>query len=123
MSEKVLHPSVQQFKKFVDANPNVKSQIRKNHNLIQSYYEKWMILGEEDSFWKSLSKAKSQTNSNKKDWMKQFGELMQDVNWEDVSKHIDDLDGAIGQILQLISNMQREKEKKTRQETIGYPYY
>ncbi|UOR12946.1 YlbD family protein [Halobacillus amylolyticus] len=123
MSEKVLHPSVQQFKNFVDANPNVKSQIRKNHNLIQSYYEKWMILGEEDSFWKSLPKAKSQTNSNKKDWMKQFGDLMQDVNWEDVSKHIDDLDGAIGQIQQLITTVQRENQKKTRQETMGYPYY
>ncbi|WP_163530368.1 spore coat protein YlbD [Halobacillus ihumii] len=123
MSEKILHPSVQQFKDFVDANPNVKSQLRKNHKLIQSYYEKWMILGEDDPFWTSLPKTKAKNDGNKKDWMKQFGDLMQDVNWEDVSKHIDELNGAIGQIQQLITNIQQENKQNSRQETIGYPYY
>ncbi|UOQ43157.1 YlbD family protein [Halobacillus salinarum] len=121
MSTDGLHPSVKKFKEFVNDHPNVKEQLRKNHDNIQSYYEKWMILGEDDPFWESLPKAKKGTQTNKKDWMKQLGELMKDVKWEDVSRQIDELNGAIGQIQQLITTVQKENKKKDRQ--IEYPYY
>ncbi|MFQ3545867.1 spore coat protein YlbD [Halobacillus rhizosphaerae] len=121
MNTDALHPSVKKFKEFVDDNPRVKEQLRKNHSYIQSYYEKWMILGEDDPFWDSLPKVRKGGQNNKKDWMKQLGELMQDVNWEEVSKHIEELNGAIGQIQQLITNVKQESNVKRRQ--IEYPYY
>ncbi|WP_173916583.1 spore coat protein YlbD [Halobacillus sp. Marseille-Q1614] len=132
MSEHILHPSVQKFKQFVDQNPKVKEQIRKDHTLMQKYYEQWMILGEDDSFWetgeaeesRSLQKEEGSSLS-KKEWMKQFGELMKEINWEDVSKHIDELNGAIDQIQQLITNMQRQNQKQNydRSHPMNYPYY
>ncbi|MGI8314003.1 spore coat protein YlbD [Halobacillus mangrovi] len=121
MSNKSLHPSVQRFKDFVDEHPAVKEQLRKNHKLIQTYYEKWMILGEDDPFWSSLPEVKKQTSTNKKDWIKQLGELMQDVDWEEVSKHIGELNGAIGQFQQLISNVKKDTGKNRKE--IEYPYY
>ncbi|MGP4062145.1 spore coat protein YlbD [Halobacillus litoralis] len=121
MSTNELHPSVQQFKAFVDKNPNVKGQLRKNHKLIQSYYEKWMILGEDDPFWTSLPAAKKETSTVKMEWIKQLGELMEDLNWEDVSRHIDELNGAIGQFQQLITNVKKDAGKN--QKEMEYPYY
>ncbi|MBA2174293.1 hypothetical protein H0266_05175 [Halobacillus locisalis] len=120
MSNQDLHPSVQRFKEFVDNKPKVKNQLRKNHKLIQSYYEKWMILGEDDPFWKSLPSVKKESQTNKMEWIKQLGVMMEDVNWEEVSRQIDELNGAIGQFQQLISDVKREKSTKHEME---YPYF
>lgn len=119
MSTNELHPSVQKFKDFVDRNPKVKGQLRKNHKLIQNYYEKYMILGEEDPFWDSLPSAKKESSTAKMDWIKQLGALMEDINWEEVSRQIDELNGAIGQFQQLITNARKDSGKKEME----YPYY
>ncbi|MFC7321446.1 spore coat protein YlbD [Halobacillus campisalis] len=121
MSGHNLHPSVQKFKAFVKQHPHIKDHLRKNHGLIQSYYEKWMILGEDDPFWDTLPDVKNEGKMSKKEWMKQFGVLLQEIDWEDVSKHIDDLNGAIGQIQQIISNVQQDKQE--RRPPVEYPYY
>ncbi|WP_082234284.1 spore coat protein YlbD [Halobacillus massiliensis] len=135
MSEHVLHPNVQKFKRFVDRHPEVKDQLRKDHTLMQNYYEKWMILGEEDPFWENIAESASNEKSeesslSKKEWMRQFGDLMKEIKWEDVSKHIDELNGAIDQIQQLISNMQTQRQGQKpnqnphdRRRPMEYPYY
>ena len=119
MSTNELHPSVQKFKAFVDSHPKVKGQLRKDHKLIQSYYEKYMILGEKDPFWDSLPSAKKESSSAKMDWIKQLGVLMEDVNWEEVSRQIDELNGAIGQFQQLITDVKKGSGNKEME----YPYY
>lgn len=121
MSTNSLHPSVQRFKDFVDDHPKVKEQLRKNHKLIQSYYEKWILLGENDPFWDSLPAVKKEASHNKIDWFKQLGELMEDIDWKEVSRHIDELNGAIGQFQQLISNVKRDANKNRKE--IENPYY
>lgn len=120
MSMNDLHPSVQRFKAFVDQHPSVKEQLRKNHKLIQSYYEKWMILGEDDPFWDSLPSVKKESSPAKMDWIKQLGVLMEDINWEEVSRHIDELNGAIGQFQQLITNVKKDTGKHRKE--IEHPY-
>ncbi|MCA0969396.1 YlbD family protein [Halobacillus litoralis] len=119
MSKQDLHPSVQRFKQFVHDHPRVKNQLRKNHKLIQSYYEKWMILGEEDSFWSSLPPAKEEEQANKMEWIKQLGVLVEDINWEEVSRQMDELGGAIGQFQQIISDVKKDRPKPQ----VEYPYY
>ncbi|MFZ0370102.1 MAG: spore coat protein YlbD [Halobacillus sp.] len=121
MSTNELHPNVQRFKEFVDDHPRVKEQIRKNHKLIQSYYEKWMILGAEDPFWESLPAVKNSTSSNKKDWFKQLGALMEDLDWEEVSRHMEELNGALGQFQQFLSKAKKDSNKDRRE--LEYPYY
>ncbi|WP_226578419.1 YlbD family protein [Halobacillus litoralis] len=121
MSTNELHPSVQQFKAFVDQHPKVKGQLRKNHKLIQSYYEKFMILGEDDPFWDSLPSPKQESPAKKMDWLKQLGVLMEDINWEEVSRQIDELNGAIGQFQQLITNARKDTDQTKKE--MEYPYY
>ncbi|TGB05032.1 spore coat protein YlbD [Halobacillus salinus] len=119
MNKKDLHPSVQRFKEFVDQNPRVKNQLRKNHKLIQKYYEKWMILGEDDSFWSSLPPEKKEYQANKMEWIKQLGVLVEDIDWEEVSRQIEELGGAIGQFQQIISDAKQDRQKPKME----YPYY
>lgn len=121
MSRNDLHPSVQRFKDFVNDHPKVKEQLRKNHHLIQKYYEKWMILGEEDPYWKQLPDIKKGNQTNKKEWIKQLGTLMEEINWEDVSRQIDELNGAIGHFQQLISDVRKDTNKKSQE--VEYPYF
>lgn len=122
MSTGELHPSVQQFKAFVDQHPGVKNQLRKDHKLIQSYYEKFMILGEDDPFWESLPEAEKKIDTTKKmDWLKQLGVLMEDLNWEEVSKQIEELNGAIGQFQQFMTDVRKTRQKDEQE--FEYPYY
>ncbi|ELK45023.1 spore coat protein YlbD [Halobacillus sp. ACCC02827] len=121
MGTNELHPNVQQFKAFVDRKPAVKAQLRKNHGLIQNYYEKWLILGEKDPFWGSLPKVKNEPGQAKMDWIKQIGLLMEDINWEEVSRQIDELNGALGQFQQLITDVRSDSTQG--KEKMEYPYY
>ncbi len=46
-----LHPSVQQFKEFVNHHPKMVHEVRSGHKTWQQFYEEWYLLGEEDPIW------------------------------------------------------------------------
>ncbi|TKJ06257.1 cytoplasmic protein, partial [Bacillus cereus] len=40
-----LHPSVQQFKEFVNHHPKMVHEVRSGHKTWQQFYEEWYLLG------------------------------------------------------------------------------
>jgi len=53
-NEKKLHPSVIEFKHFINEHPGILKEIRKSGRSWQEYYEKWILLGEEDPYWQQF---------------------------------------------------------------------
>ncbi|WP_181348941.1 spore coat protein YlbD [Thalassobacillus sp. CUG 92003] len=128
MAEKQLHPTVMEFKQFVMKHPKLKAHIRKQHQSLQTYYEKWLLLGEDDSFWdefKGDSKEKTKDASSQKnsEWMKQFTKLLQDIDWKNVSKHVEDINGALNNFQNIINDMQQKKARQRFVQPPSYPYY
>lgn len=66
-----LHPSVQQFKEFVNHHPKMVHDVRSGQKTWQQFYEEWYLLGEEDPIWATYrpdgAPAFSSVKENKKE--------------------------------------------------------
>ena len=69
-NKRPLHPSVQQFKEFVNHHPKMVHEVRSGHKTWQQFYEEWYLLGEEDPIWATYrpdgAPAFSSVKENKK---------------------------------------------------------
>ncbi|WP_047981374.1 YlbD family protein [Ornithinibacillus contaminans] len=108
MSENKLHPSVQSFRTFINNHPKLRSEIRKNGRSWQEYYEKWALLGEEDSYWEKYrgESETEQKSENKADMLKQLMKYTENVDIDKVQKQVHQLSGAITTIQELIDQYQ-----------------
>lgn len=46
-----LHPSVSQFKEFVQKHPKMIKDVRQGNKTWQQLYQDWFLVGEEDEVW------------------------------------------------------------------------
>lgn len=111
MSNKKLHPSVQQFKEFVKNNPKIISDVRKGNATWQELFEEWYLLGEDDSRWDEYkeqgeSTASSQKGEGKKEWLPQIMGAIKNMDPNQLQGHITNLNHALGAIQGLISQFQ-----------------
>src|SRR5690606_26506434 len=61
--DKKLHPSVMNFKEFINKHPELRKELRKTGRSWQEYYEKWVLLGEDDAYWDQFkSNKENKTN-------------------------------------------------------------
>ncbi len=65
MSDK-LHPSVREFKDFLQRHPKLVEEVRRSGRGWQEYYEKWALLGEDDSMWEKY-RSKENSKAGKKE--------------------------------------------------------
>ncbi|MFD1018052.1 spore coat protein YlbD [Thalassobacillus hwangdonensis] len=120
MEEKSLHPDVRRFQQFVGSHPKLKQALRENKGSLQDWYEKWALLGEDDPFWDDYKREDAgddkkedldeSNDGSKKEWMNQFMHMVNTVNWDQVNGHIHQLNGAIGNIQNLVQQFQDMKK-------------
>ncbi|RKQ37375.1 spore coat protein YlbD [Oceanobacillus halophilus] len=135
MEEQKLDPTVASFKQFINNHPELRREIRKSGRSWQEYYEKWLLLGEDDPFWdqfKSTTKPTEKTTKSKKDT---DGEDSKDKNFElldqlikiteniDINKiqgQVSNLSKTIGTVQELVDQFQQSK--KETQNTQSQPF-
>lgn len=124
MSGKDLHPSVQQFKDFANKHPKLVKEVKDQGASWQPYYEKWVLLGEEDSFWdpyreeeavqfKNPEEKKEEESSegNNQEFMGQLMSMVDKVDLNKVQEHIHQLNGAVQNIQSLVGQFQDMKKQ------------
>lgn len=115
---KSLDPSVQDFKEFVQKHPELIREVRKKGESWQTYYEKWVLLGEEDPFWnryKGESEGKTNKQSTKEkptEFLNQIMGMVEQFDLNKVQGHLHNLDGAIGNIQTLVKQFQEMKQSQ-----------
>ncbi|MFP7494204.1 spore coat protein YlbD [Terribacillus saccharophilus] len=124
MSDTNLHPSIQAFRQFVQQHPELIREVRQKRTGWQPYYEKWVLLGEEDPSWQAYKangeqsdKAEKEPDSDEQEQEKgkeMFGKMMGMANQFDLQKlqgHIHQLNGALENVRQLIGQYQGAKQQ------------
>lgn len=131
MSDTNLHPSIQEFRQFVQQHPKLIQEVRQNRTGWQPYYEKWVLLGEEDPSWQAYkngqnanaeretaAEAESEAEQTEKEseetGKEMFNKVMGMANQLDLQKlqgHIHHLNGALENIKQLIGQYQGVKQQ------------
>lgn len=109
MTNKKLHPSVEQFKEFVKNNPKIVQEVRTGKSTWQELYEDWYLLGEEDQRWANFrqeGQAKSNTEEKKTDWMNHVMNSVKKMDPNQVQGYIHNLSQALSAVQGVISQFQ-----------------
>lgn len=109
--EDQLHPTVREFKKFINKRPKLIEEIRKNGRSWQEYYEKWVLLGEEDPMWKEFEETEEHKKNlgEKNKQTELFNQLIkyaEKIDLNKVEENINQLNEAIGTVQDLIGQFQ-----------------
>lgn len=128
MAQKPLHPSVQQFKDFVKANPEIIREVRKGKYSWQELYEDWYLLGEEDSRWQEFKghdkmeeSVSKKENSNSREWMSQIMNTVKKMDTNQLQEYISNLSQALGAIQGVISQFQGGNQVNNQQQNQQIP--
>ena len=123
-----LHPSVQQFKEFVNHHPKMVHDVRSGQKTWQQFYEEWYLLGEEDPIWATYrpdgAPAFSSVKENKKEKEKDnvMGQMLsffKKLDVEQMQHHLANVTSAIGSVQQVIQQFQgsrTQQEQSTSKE-------
>ena len=101
--------SIKQFRDFINRHPNLLEQVRREGESWQPYYEKWVLLGEEDPYWEqfkstnSLSPFDKDNDATPKELFNQLTELVDKINVKKVQKQVGELNNIITVVDQLLT--------------------
>ncbi|MEI5906045.1 spore coat protein YlbD [Bacillus spongiae] len=103
MEQKQLHPSVQEFKEFVQQHPNLVKEVRNGQSTWQELFEDWYLLGDDDPKWNSYKKEDTEKEDKKeekdsKGLFEQITGILQKMEPDQVQQHITNLSQALGAI-------------------------
>jgi len=109
MTNKKLHPSIEEFKEFVKSNPKIMKEARSGKVTLQEIYEDWYLLGPNDARWNGLleddgkAEEKTDTSSNKNQWVSSITDTLKNMDQNQLQGYIANLNQALGTIQGVIS--------------------
>ncbi|BAB06320.1 YlbD family protein [Halalkalibacterium halodurans] len=117
--ESRLHPSVAEFKKFVQEHPLLIREIKQSNRPLQEVYEEWMILGEDHEKWKAYKKQEevatdseveeqpAEKTGEKQESTGQLLQLVKNINMNELQGHLAQFSEVIGNVQKLIQSFQQ----------------
>lgn len=120
MLDREIHESVKAFKNFINKYPELRKELRKSGRPWQEYYEKWVLLGEEDDYWeqfkeKEISQEQHKNNKDESNF-ELLNQIMKVVNNLDINKiqgQVNNLSKTITTAQELIDQFQLSKKEST----------
>lgn len=121
-----LHPTVRQFREFINKHPKLRRELRKTGRSWQEYYEKWLLLGEEDAFWDDFKEERVNSEGNEEQKNELLGKMMNyfekmDIN--KVQKQVHQLSGTIATVQELLDQFQGDKKAKPQEERPPFGWF
>ncbi|UOE92960.1 YlbD family protein [Alkalihalobacillus sp. LMS39] len=139
-----LHPSVQEFKKFVKEHPLLVKEVKEGRKSWQDVYEEWTLLGPDHEDWASFKKGyskkeatsekvlqeeeqketskgaesdKEKENSNQLNIM----DLVKKININDLQHHITQFSGVLSNVQALMQTFQGQPNQQQGQQAQQQP--
>lgn len=106
-----------EFKQFVNKHPALLKDIRKSGRSWQEHYEKWVLLGEDDSHWDEYREEKEGTQDEqektKGKHSELFGQLIklsENIDIDKLQNQVHQLNNTITTVQELITQFQQTKK-------------
>jgi hypothetical protein len=118
MSGKKLHPSVLQFKEFLQKHPHLIKKVRNGETTWQTLYEDWYLLGEDDPKWKASSSEdrKKDTAAGKHQILQQLLSTFKNMDIDQIQLYIQNLSSAIETVQGILSQFQQNQGQEESSE-------
>jgi superfamily II DNA helicase RecQ len=128
MGNSSLDPKIQQFRDFINQHPKLRKEIRRTGRSWQEYYEKWMLLGEEDAYWNDYKEDEESRNSednekNKSEFLNQLMKYAENMDIDKVQKQVHQLSSTIATIQELIDQHQGAKKGSRHEESNPFGWF
>lgn len=127
MSNQKLHPSVEEFKKFITDHPNVLEEVRNGNATLQELYEDWYLLGEDDVRWENLlsEKETENTDATKSDWASSILESVKKMDPAQIQHYIGHISQALYTVQGVLAQFQTgdQKPSPTSKEKPNNPFF
>ncbi|UJL47830.1 YlbD family protein [Virgibacillus sp. NKC19-16] len=118
MSGDKLHPTVLEFKQFMNKHPVLLEEVRKNGRSWQEYYEKWVLLGEDDPFWGQYRNKDDKTDEKGEqkhaEIFRQLMKLTKNMDLDKVQEQVHQLNNTISMIQGGINQFQENKKSSDK---------
>ncbi|WP_018932790.1 spore coat protein YlbD [Gracilibacillus lacisalsi] len=112
------NPSVQQFKAFIHEHPLLIKEIKSGKMSLQEAYEQYVLLGEEDPAWEKYKATQDNNESedtSTNQLYQKFWKHIEKLDVNQVENHINDLNGAIDNIVTLIDQFKQFRNNQMGQ--------
>ncbi|MFY4773745.1 YlbD family protein [Metabacillus sp. RGM 3146] len=116
MSEKKLHPSVEEFKGFVKLHPKLIQEVRKGTKSWQGIYEDWYLLGDTDPSWKQYKDeeaAEGVTEEKKSDFMSKMLSSVKKMDANEMNQHLYNMSNTVSTIQGILEQFGFAKPTQT----------
>lgn len=128
--EEHLHPTVREFREFLARHPELVKEVRKTGRNWQEYYEKWLLLGEDDPYWLQYQEDKNKTEKESSNEETEQSELFdrllkmtEKIDMDKVQKQVEQLSGTITTIQEAIGQFQENKKTSTQSVNEKRPFH
>ncbi|HEY8436452.1 MAG TPA: spore coat protein YlbD [Haloplasmataceae bacterium] len=105
---------IEQFKSFVRRHPKLRQLVRSGEYTWQALYEEWVLLGEEDPFWKAYRQDEAdQVESGKGDgqeFIRQALNYVKRLNPDDITKYINNIQKVLS-LIQMLNGGKRHPDR------------
>lgn len=115
LSEGNLHPTVIEFKKFINSHPKLIVEIRRSGDSWQEYYEKWSLLGESDPTWEEFKTESLQAKKKHSDIYEQIIKLTDNIDLNKVQKQVHQFSNTINTIQAMLGEFIDRKPQAQKQ--------
>jgi hypothetical protein len=133
MNPENLHPSVENFKLFVQKNPRIVQEVRQGRKSWQELYEDWSIFGEEHQTWREINAlepivkttAEQVKSENKNDFMNQVLGYFKKLDMDQVQSQMNNLSSALTTVQGVIgqfTNANKGNSSKTTSTERPHPF-
>lgn len=112
---------IEQFKRFVRRHPKLRYLVRNGEHTWQSLYEEWVMLGEEDSFWKSYqadgddeeirSTTSSTSSGEGQEFIKNALNYVKKLNPDDITKYINNAQKVLS-LIQMFNGGNKQSQQR-----------
>lgn len=112
---KELHPTIKEFKAFINNNSKLRADIRQSGRPWQDYYERWVLNGNDDPMWKKYSQDKRVEETDSKKQSELFNQLIkftQNIDMDKAQQQMKQLDKTINSVQGMLNQFLEYQHKK-----------
>jgi hypothetical protein len=113
LSADKLHPTLEEFKKFMNARPKLVLELRESGGSLQDYYNKWIEHGEEDSVWGLDNDERKEEKTNHSDLLGQIMKYTENIDVNKIQGHFKQLNKTLNTVQILLTNFTGQKNPNT----------
>lgn len=122
LEKEELHPTVMEFKEFINKYPQIMIQIRKSGKSWQECYDHWVINGEDDPMWKEYTTSHSKPAGQNSELLPLLIKYAENIDMNKLQKQIGRFDETVQTIQKLLTNSVQDGEQTQERKSFNWFY-